>query len=144
MPVKIISMDSWLDEMLGDIKYESDSKAGKLYPFFCRVGCIKRRPARHEFFSMFLNVGQAWIDLVLNHKKLGMSHLSFVFPERWMGQAERRAFTHCLAKHPEVKGVKQLDMITSDPMLIGSFMREQIRIITWPEDEGLYDGADSS
>jgi hypothetical protein len=30
-------------------------------------------------------------------------------------------------------------MITSDPLLIGSFMREQIRIITWPEDEGLYD-----
>lgn len=140
MPNEVMSMANWFDEILGDINYAPDSRAGELYPFFCRIGCVKRRPPRHEFFSLFLNVGEAWIDLVLNHRKLSMSHLSFVFPERWMGQAERRAFTHCLARNPEVKKVKQLDMITSDPMLIGSFMAEQIRILTWPEDEGLYEG----
>ena len=57
-----------------------------------------------------------------------------------MGQAERQAFTHCLTHHPEIKNVKQLDMITSDPLLIGSFMSAQVRILTWPKDEGLYDG----
>ena len=140
MTTKVISMGSWLDEMLGNINYPPDSKAGKLYPFFCRVACVKRRPARHEFFTMFLNIGQGLIDPIMNHEKLSETHLTFVFPERWMGQTERRAFTFCLAKHPDVKVVKQLDIITSDPMIIGSFMQQQIRVITWPEDEGLYNG----
>lgn len=141
MPVQFTSMGSWFDQMLGDISYEPDSAAGKLYPFFCRVGCVKRRPARHEFFEMFLNVGQTLIDPIMHHDKLNHSQIALVFPERWMGQAERQAFTHCLKTHPEVKVVKQLDMITSDPMLIGSFMADHIRVLTWPADEGLYDGA---
>ena len=100
MSTMITSMGSWLDQMLGDINYEPDSTAGKLYPFFSRVGCVKRRPARHPFFEMFLNMGESLIDPIMHHDKLNTAHLAFVFPERWMGQAERQAFTNCLAKHP--------------------------------------------
>ena len=57
---------------------------------------------------MFLNVGQGLIDPIMNHEKLSETHLAFVFPERWMGQTERQAFTYCLSKHPDVKVVKQL------------------------------------
>ncbi len=134
------SMGSWFDDMLGDISYEPDSRAGKLYPFFVRVACIKRRPPRHDFFEMFIDMGRAHIDAVMNHDLINQSTLAFVFPERWMGVAEQQAFTHCLAKHPEAKDIKQVDIITSCPMLIGSFMPEQIRVLTWPDDSGLYNG----
>jgi len=133
-------MKDWFDSMLGDITYSPDSKVGQLYPFFVRVACIKRRPPRHEFFEFFRDVGMVMVDVVLNHKKIRDSHLHFVFPERWMGIAEQQAFMWTLVKHPDVRKIKSLDLITSSPMMIGDFMREQIRIVTWPEDEGQYDG----
>ena len=136
----VMTMGSWLDQMLGDIKYSPDSEAGKLYPFFVRVGCIKRRPPRHPFFEMFIDVGAAIIDKIMFHEKLNMSCLVLVFPERWLGVAEQQAFTHVLARHPEVENIKQLDLLTSSPLLVGSFMARQIRILTWEEDEGLFDG----
>ena len=138
--VQAMSMGSWFDQMLGDIKYSPDSQAGKLYPFFVRVGCVKRRPPRHPFFEMFVDVGYGLIDKVMFHEKLDRNSLSFVFPERWLGVAEQQAFTHVLAKHPEVENIKQLDILTSSPLLIGSFMAVQIRILTWEEDEGVFDG----
>ncbi len=141
METTVMSMGDWFDKMLGDISYEPDSEAGKLYPFFVRVACIKRRPPRHEFFSLFLEMGHPQIDLVMFHDKLDVTELSFVFPERWMGVAEQQAFTHVLSKHPEAKQINQVDIITSSPLIVGSFMAEQIRIITWPDDEGLYDGS---
>lgn len=131
----------WFDSMLGDISYEPDSQAGKLYPFFVRVGCVKRRPPRHEFFQWFVDMGRPLIDAVMNHDYIEGGSLAFVFPERWMGVAEQQAFTHCLAKHPEVDSITQVDIITSAPLLISSFMADQIRILTWPDDEGLYNGS---
>jgi len=138
--MKVSSFSSWFDSMLQDIKYDSNSEAGKLYPFFVRVACIKRRPPRHKFFEMFLDIGSTKIEAVLNHKPLNSDTLSFVFPERFMGVAEQQAFMHFLKKHPESEKIKQVDIITSSPLILSSFMRDQIRIVTWPEDESLYDG----
>jgi hypothetical protein len=139
--VNVMTMKSWLDGMLGDINYAPDSKAGGLYPFFVRVACIKRRPPRHDFFEFFLDVGVGMLDAVMEHNPIKQSDLVFVFPERWLGVAEQQVFTYMIEKHPDVKNIKSVDIITSSPMLIGSFMREQIRIVTWPEDTGLFDGA---
>ena len=141
MSIVIKSSASWFDQMLGDISYEPDSTAGRIYPFFVRVGCVKRRPPRHEFFEMVLDFGYALIDKVMYHEKIDQKQLAFVFPERWLGVAEQQAFTHVLSKHPEAKLIDQVDIITSSPMIIGGFRSEQIRVLTWPDDEGLFDGS---
>jgi len=130
MPTTMMTMGSWFDEMLGDIDYAPDSEAGKLYPFFVRVGCVKRRPPRHPFFEYFLEVGRTLIEPVMYHEELHASELSFVFPERWLGVAEQQAFTYNMEKHPEVDKIKSVDIITSSPLIIGSFMNDHIRILT--------------
>lgn len=130
---------SVFEEMLGDIDYPEDSFAGKLYKFKCRVGCVKRRPPRHKYFEYILEMGSGDIDKVFKGESFrGKKHLTFVFPERYMGVTEQRAFTSVLNNHPEADSLEQVDIITSNPMLIGSFHNIQIRILTW-EDDHLYD-----
>lgn len=133
-------MKDWFDSMLGNIKYSPDSREGKLYPFFVRVGCVKRRPPRHEFFEYFIDVGLNMIDRVMEHKPIRQTDLAFVFPERWLGVAEQQAFMYTLVKHPDASKIKTVDILTSSPLLVSDFMREQILILTWPDDEGLFDG----
>jgi hypothetical protein len=125
------------ESMLGDIDYSDNSEAGKLFPFKVRCGLAKRRPPRHIFFEPILNMGEKDIDRVMNHlpfEKKTPIDLTFVFPERWMGVKEQVDFMYALATHPEIKSIRCVDIITSSPMIIGNFMREQIRILTWADD----------
>lgn len=139
--MQIVTGQSFFEDMLGDIQpTDQDGRAAELYPFFCRVGVIKRRPPRHEFFTMMLDMGSQDVVKVLNKEKIDKEILSFVFPERWMNQPERQIFMPSMIKNPGVENIKQVDMITTDPLLVGNFFAEQIRIVTWPEDSGLYDG----
>ena len=137
--VHVVSGNSFFEQMLGDISYEKDSPAGKMFPFLLRVGVIKRRPPRHNFFEFLIDMGYPNIDKVLKKEMIEDEVLNFVFPERWMNQPERRIFMHYMTKNPGIKNIKQVDIITTDPLLVGSFRREQIRVITWPEDSGKYD-----
>ena len=124
------------DEMLGDIDYPKDSSAGKLYKFKCRVGCVKRRPPRHKYFDYIREMGTGDVDRVFSGESFnGKKNLTFVFPERHMGVAEQQAFSHVLNEHPEADSLEQVDIITSSPWLIGSFYAQQIRILTWPDDD---------
>ena len=91
------------DSMLGKIKYSKDSSAGKLYPFFVRVGCVRRRPPRHEGWEYIREMGAAVIPRVFTGEPLEQDNLTFVFPERHMGVAEQYAFTSALSKHPDAK-----------------------------------------
>ncbi len=137
---EIMSVGQILDSMLGDIDYPKDSSSGKLYPFKVRVGCVKRRPPRHEFFEYLIDMGMPDIDKVFKNESFeGKKDLTFIFPERWMGVAEQQAFTAALAAHPEAETLRQVDIITSSPLLIGSFYAEQIRILSW-EDDDIYRG----
>lgn len=135
----IKSGESWFDSMLGNIKYKPDSQTGKMYPFFLRVGCIKRRPPRHKFFEYFIDFGCSMIDDVMHHGPLKGPDLAFVFPERHMGVAEQQSFLFTLEKHPEIDKIKNVDIITSSPLIISGCMRDHIRIISW-DDDHLYDG----
>lgn len=135
MSTAVSTVGSMMDEMLGDINYSPDSKAGKLYPFFIRVGCVRRRPPRHSFWEYIREMGSSQIDRVLKGYSLDSENLTFVFPERHMGVAEQQAFTHALSQHPDVDKIKSVDIITSSPLIIGGFIREQIRILSWPDDE---------
>lgn len=126
---------SIFDEMLGDISYSKDSSAGKLFPFFVRVGCVRRRPPRHEGWEFIREMGAAVLPRVFTGEALEQANLAFVFPERHLGVAEQYAFTSALANHPDVGEIEQVDIITSSPMIVGSFLKEQVRILSWPDDD---------
>jgi len=133
---KVIRGDQIFENLLGDINYSNDSFASQLYPFKVRVGVVKLRPPRHEFFEFIIDMGYLDIDRILQKKSLkGKTKLTFVFPERWMGVQETSAFMHLLVNHPEVSKIKQVDILTSSPMMISNFAAEQIRILTWDGDE---------
>ncbi len=137
----IMSVAQILDSMLGDIDYPKDSPSGQLYPFKVRVGVSKRRPPRHKFFDFFRDMGLGDIDKTLKNESFnGNKNLTFIFPERWIGVAEQQAFMAALASHPEAETLDQVDIITSSPLVISSFHREQIRILTWDDDDN-YNGA---
>jgi len=123
------------DEWLGDIEYSADSNTGKLYPFFVRVGCVKMAAPRHERFEYVLNIGVPDIDKVFSGNPFRKHDLTFVFPERFMSVHEQRGLMHTLTKHPNVKSIKTVDILTSSPILIGEFYKEQIRILTWADDQ---------
>jgi hypothetical protein len=133
------NLNSVIESMLGDIHYSVDSNPGKLYPFKVRVGCVKRRPPRHVFFEYALEMGRLYIERILDGSSLdGAKELTFIFPERWMNVAEQQKFMYAMLKHPEAGTIKKVDIITSSPLLISNFFREQIRILTW-DDDGDYD-----
>ena len=133
---KITTIASLLDSWLGDI----DPETGKVhYPFGWRIGCVKMASPRHERFDLVRDVGSLLVDQIFNNQSLSDGHLTFVFPERHMSVHEQQAFTHALTKHKDAGKITQVDMITSSPLIIGSFNRECIRILSW-EDDHLHNG----
>jgi hypothetical protein len=138
--IKVTSGNDIMDEMLGKINYSKHSEAGKLYPFKVRVGVVRRRAPRHSYFDYIRDWGMTDIDKIFNKESFnGKKELVFIFPERWMGVAEQQAFMHNLNNHPEAETLDQVDIITSSPLLIGDFMREQVLILAW-EDDDKYNG----
>ncbi len=131
----VTNLNSMIEEMLGDINYSKDSKSGRLYPFKVRVGLVQRRPPRHDYFQYMLEMGRLDVERILDGSSLcGKNQLTLIFPERWMGVSEQQKFMYVIVNHPEAKTIETVDMITSSPLLIGNFYREQIRILTWNDD----------
>ncbi len=97
-------------------------------------------PPRHSRFEYELNMGMAQIDAVLNHEPLNMStvtedggqHIMFVFPERWLSTQEEYIFAGKLEEHPQIKKATLtiIDLVTKSPLIIGNFIKEDIRICT--------------
>lgn len=135
---KITRGDQIFDELLGDINYSDDSFAAEIYPFKVRVGIVKLRPPRHEFFEFIRDMGYNDIERVLFKKSLNKKHLTFVFPERWMGVQEISAFMSLLIENPDVSKIERVDILTSSPIMISNFDREHLRILSW-EDDGKYE-----
>ncbi len=124
------TINDQFEEWLGKINYTKDS----VYPFRVRVGCVKAAPPRHERFEFIREMGAGKIDAVFDGSPLGSDDLTFVFPERHMSVHEQQAFMSKLTKHPDADKIRTVDMITSSPLLIGNFVREQILILTWDDD----------
>lgn len=122
------------EEMLGDINYEGDDLSMKLYPFKVRVGMPYRRPPRHKMWYYFLEMGHPDIDSVFMKEPFTKNHLTFVYPERWMNVSEQRNFMSQLKKHPDVDKIKQVDIITHSPLMLGDFTRHMIRVLKWDDD----------
>ena len=126
------------DSMLGDIDYPKNCDAWKLYPFKVRCGVVKQRPPRHDFFQPILDMGKGDIDRVLDHRPLIQKppmNLTFVFPERWMSVGEQVEFMSKLMLHPDVEKIECVDILTSSPLIIGGFLKQQVRILSWPNDK---------
>ena len=134
--VTVTTGGEMFEQMLGDIDYEDDLD---LYPFKVRVGVVKYRPPRHEFFEFIRDMGSVHISSVLRGKPLS-NHgcLTFVFPERWMSVHEQQIFMNQLKHHAEVDKIEQVDIITSSALMVGDFRREMIRILEWPDDDQNY------
>lgn len=130
------SADQVIESLLKDINYDEDEFAMGLYPFKVRLGAVQRRPPRHPFFEYILEVGHRDIDRVLNGESFrGRTHLTFVFPERWISISEQRGFMYCLNKHPEAHTLDTVDILTSCPMLLSDCTNVMIRILQWDDDK---------
>jgi len=134
MTTTITNMGTLFEEMLGDINYENDKFSMELYPFKVRVGMPYRRPPRHEMWEYFLEMGRQDIDRVFKKESFGRDSLIFVFPERWMNVSEQRNLMHQLKQHPEAEKLKQVDIITHSPLIIGDFTQHMIRVLKWEDD----------
>ena len=128
------SLSAFFDEMLGDID-PNCSSTRRTYPFGVRVGCVKMCAPRHERFDLIRDLGFQDIDLVFSGKSFNKDVLTFAFPERHMSVHEQQAFMHAMLLNENIDIVKQVDMITSSPLIIGNFQRDAIRILTWQDDE---------
>ncbi len=126
------------EEMLGDINYENDKFSMEMYPFKVRVGMPYRRPPRHVMWEFFLEMGRMDIDHVFMKEPFKSNSLTFVYPERWMNVSEQRNFMHQLKQHPDVETLKQVDIITHSPLILGDFTSDMIRVLKW-EDDLLYE-----
>ncbi len=114
---------------MGDITERDD-----MYPFMVRVGCVKMAAPRHERFEYYRDMGMGNVEDLFDGRRFRTDHLTFVFPERWMSVHEQQAMMLIMTKHPYVDQVKQIDMLTSSPLIIGNFHNFSIRILTWDDD----------
>lgn len=111
-------------------------KQDHAYPFRVCCAWVRRRPPRHEGFEYIRDMGMPNIARVFNNEPLSNpEELTFMFPERWMGLAEQQAFTNVLSKHHQVKQIKRVNIATSSPLIVGSFIREQVLVYTWDDDD---------
>lgn len=137
----ITSAASLFEEWLGSIKPQSEwTKNAQITKtiennIFWRVGCVKMSAPRHPRFEYFLGLGTAAIDQLFNGGTFESEVLTFMFPERYMSVHEQQRFTYEIGKHKDVGKIKRIDMLTSSPLVIGGFHREQIRILTWDDDD---------
>lgn len=131
--MKTISLKEWFEELLGDIKV-SEQKNNDSYPFQVRFGCVKMAAPRHERFDIVRDIGTNIIDKIFNRESINESHLFFVFPERHLSVHEQQTFMYNLIRNPNIKNIKSVDIISSSPLMVSDFHREQIRILTWDDD----------
>lgn len=127
--MKVTSAATTFDEWLDSIEPQPDSN------IFWRVGCVKMCAPRHPRFEWFLDIGRFAINDLFDNNTLGTDVITFVFPERFMGVHEQQHFTHAISKHKDVDKIKQIDLITSSPLILGGFKAAQIRILTWDDDD---------
>lgn len=131
--MQITSLKKWLDEKLDSID-TNDSNVLNIHPYQVRFGCVKMCAPRHERFDNFRDIGSNLIEKVLNGEHIDQENLVFIFPERHMGVHEQRAFMYNLSQNPNVENIKSVDIISSSPIMVSDFAKEQIRILTWDDD----------
>ncbi len=120
---------------LGLPKSQSENEIYPDFRVFCSV--IKYRSPRHPYFEMFIEMGRGNIDKVFSKESFRMNELIFIFPERWMSVHEQHVFMSKMKEHPDAveKKINNILLLTSSPLIVGSFTRESVRIITFEDDK---------
>lgn len=107
------------------------------FPFKIRVLVFGRVGPRH-FPEYILPFGQQLTDDIANGKPFKVpddGKLFIVFPEHRLAMFEQQNFMQDIMKNPSCKDVKFIEMVTNSPLIVGNFVRHQIRIVT-PEGFG--------
>lgn len=100
-----------------------------------RVACAGVRVCpRDPMFEWHLDRGRNHIEKLLRRETLGVSHLEFVFPERWMNIHERRLLVDAIVNHPEIKSA---DILMQDPLIAGSVPAGCMTLVDIPNATGL-------
>ena len=118
--------------LLGDISLDQDYASHKVS---YRVGCVKMRAPRDPMWEYMIEIGSGHINDIFDSKILPSGTLSFIFPERHLSVHEQQRFISAIEDLPGIEKITQIDIITSSALIIGNFHKEQIRILTWDDDE---------
>jgi hypothetical protein len=97
-------------------------------------------PPRDDRFQFERDFGMGQIQAALNKEPLNMGRVTktgkgqqimFVFPERWLSTQEEQLFIPALYENKQIKdaGLTIIDIVTKSPLIIGNFIKEDIRII---------------
>ena len=85
-------------------------------------------------FDLIRDFGSDKIDDICGDKKNSLEeNLLFVFPERYLSVHEQQSFMYNIERHKQRKKIKEICLITSSPLVIGSFVKECITIISSSE-----------
>jgi hypothetical protein len=128
-------MKQFLDQFFED--FDTTAAKRENFPFPVRVAVVKNLPPRDELFQFALDVGREVIERIFAGKALKDDCPVFVFPERWMSVQEQHAFMQKIVELPDAGRLKGVMMITSSPLIITNFFKEQVRVVTFP-DKKLY------
>ena len=133
--IKVKSGNDIFEELLGEIDY--DVAADTTFPFKVRCAIIKYRSPAHPYFEYVIDMGRPLIGKILYEGDTFKppEHICLVFPERWMSVHEQYSLMNDITKLKNVDRLKQVDIVTSSPIIVGNFRRQMIRIITFEDDK---------
>ena len=133
--MKATMLGAWLDELFpkGPLSCQLERRRNIWYR--CVLSWIPPRDPRWEYE---LEMGSPMIPNVFSGEPLsprktvvGGQHLYFCFPERHMSTQEEHGFIYALENHSDVtsRTMSVIDIVTKSPLIIGSFHKEDIRIL---------------
>lgn len=133
----INTMKEMMKTLFPHITNEQKENAKQCYPnfkVFCSV--VKARSPRHPYFEYIINIGMGDIDRVFSGETFNDNILIFIFPERHMSVHEQYAFMKKLKEHPDALAnkIETILILTSSPLIVGNFYKEQVAILTWDDD----------
>ncbi len=133
MTIRVVSLNEGglINDLVPDFKPYQDFLG--IYPFPVRCVVVRGRPARHESFTYYLDVGRGDIDLAMYGGDLS-GYLTFFMPERHMSVHEQQRLPGELARHKDKDKITCVDIITSCPLIISNFVAEAVRIVSYPDD----------
>ena len=144
----VVSIATWFDETFGATYDEMRENKGyvdrcmETYGFLYRCLVSKDIPPRHSMFSFIRGMGVTKYDEIFSKtiERLPDSWLLAV-PERHTSIQEQQALIHTLAEKNKELGnpMKELDILTSSPMIISDSVQDSVRIIGFPDGKPTYD-----
>ena len=110
---------------------------------YYQCACVRDIPPRDEMWEYEREIGMAFLDDIFNLKKhnrleAGIT-LLFMFPERWLSIREQQCFVHALGEYQKKFKIrfKMVQIVTSSPLIVGDFHREQVRIVRYDDSKKL-------